>query len=43
MKRIAIAIVLAAALTIGFAGATCAQGFRLAPFKDDLFKYPAIL
>jgi len=43
MKRIAAAFAIAAVLAIGFAGAASAQGFRLAPFKDDLFRYPRIL
>lgn len=41
MRRATIAI--AAALVVTFGSAASAAGYRLAPFKDDLFKYPAIL
>ncbi len=32
-----------AVMLSGFAGSAAAAPYRLAPFKDDLFKYPAIL
>lgn len=38
------AVLVAFALVLlAWAGAAAAGGYRLAPFKDDLFKYPAIL
>ena len=43
MNRIAAALVLAVAVSVGLAGAASAAGFRLAPYKDDLFKYPGII
>jgi hypothetical protein len=43
MRRALAALVLGAAALAIAAGAADAAAFRLAPWKDDLFKYPALL